>query len=111
MAATKGEGELVFGKNLIANWTLTVIPTRHPRLLTLGAPCLHCTEQVPCALRDLSLWSTQQKKSYAAVATRFKGEKAAYYSLLALGLVGSVRLAEFKETLQTDARPGGGIVL
>lgn len=67
--------------------------------------------QAPVVPRDLSKWSTEQKKSYRKVAERFQQEEATYYSLLALGLAGSVKLAKSKQTFLTDTETGHGIIL
>ena len=67
--------------------------------------------QAECAPRDLSQWSAEQKSAYRTVAARFQEEAAAYYSLLALGLVGSCKLALLKSTLNTENTLGRGITL
>ena len=67
-------------------------------------------EQCRCEIRDLTNWTLAQKKSYKRVAERFQDEKAAYYALLALGLVGSVKQSEFKATIDRE-ESGCGIVL
>jgi hypothetical protein len=71
---------------------------------------LHCAEQCPCETRDLTNWTLAQKKAYKRVAERCQDEKAAYYTLLALGLVGAVKQSEFKEMIDRE-ESGSGIVL
>eukprot|EP00966_Prymnesium_polylepis_P315681 7294201-Prymnesium_polylepis.1 len=61
----------------------------------------------PCVSRNLTLWSTEQKSAYQKVAKRFQEESAAYYSLLALGVVGSVKLAQFQRSLQVTSSERG----
>ena len=68
-------------------------------------------EKVRCVPRDLTKWSEEQKISYSAVAARYQQEAAAYYSLLALGVVGSVKFAQCKRQIAADAEIGKGIML
>lgn len=70
------------------------------------------SEQVSLPARDLTKWTDDQKKSFRAVAGRYREESAAYYSLLAIGLVGSVKLEQFKASLPRDATSvGSGVAL
>ena len=68
-------------------------------------------EQTQVQPRDLTGWSAQQRKMFKTVAGRYQQETAAFYSLLALGVVGAVKLAQFKATLPADEPAGSGIVL
>jgi hypothetical protein len=76
----------------------------HTRFRVLADACslvFALPAQVPYLPRNISQWSDTQKKSYHKVALRFQQEAATYYTLLALGVAGAVKLADYTKTLNT----------
>lgn len=62
-----------------------------------------CADQAPnLRKRDLTDWSNAQRRSYCVVAKRYQQENSAYYTLLAIGVVGAVKLEQFKEKLERE---------
>jgi hypothetical protein len=110
MTTLKGEGELIFGESVQANGTLRFTFPAVLLSLTL-ASFWHCAEQVSVPPRGLSTWEETQRKSYKRVAARYQQEIAAYYTLLALGVVGAVKLEEFKSGLKCVPALGTGVAL
>ena len=109
MTTLKGEGKLIFGKRVQTHRTLRFTFAAVLLSLTLDS-FWHCAEQASVPPRCLSTWSEAQRKSYKKVAGRYQQEEAAFYSLLALGVMGAVKLEEFKREFSVPALGTGTVM-